>query len=437
MERSTPAVIHRNLVLFLLAGLAVVASINPPLGFLGSEFGDSAPPLWGPLQTIRSNNRWICVFLSGGLLVLTFALLRGGKGRWPAGLAALLFVHILIFAKNGYADLFGSIPLLAGFVLASSAVALVATRVATDASPVGRIWTPLVWASFGFLAVNLLQFRMGPEATMVVGGRFHGVTSNPQMYALSTAIIAPSLLFDYTRTKPTFPRWLTLLAFCVLAYFVYLSGSRLSVLLTTVSVLMFYRLRILKLAMFVVPAVIIATIWISGGEKVLLVNEPLDSRGESARILSLEDTRSHVWIALVEKIFEFPISGEPIPEGARVGFGENSYLAAGAALGLPGLIGVLVFAGWLIAQVIAMMRLEGRLGWRPELALPVAILSTSLLAGFFEAVFLGIFTFPIITVLYCAFASHALLGRFAASESPSATLRKVSALWQQPKAAAR
>jgi hypothetical protein len=63
------------------------------------------------------------------------------------------------------------------------------------------------------------------------------------------------------------------------------------------------------------------------------------------------------------------------------------------------------------------MKMERRIGWRPEVALPIAILSTCLLGGFFEAFLLGIFTLPLTALLYTLFVSEAMI-REASVVSP-------------------
>ena len=140
---------------------------------------------------------------------------------------------------------------------------------------------------------------------------------------------------------------------------------------------------------------------------------PID---DNSRIFSTENTRSYVWKSQLEQMAEHPLLGNPLNPGGRVEFGENSYFAAGAGVGFFGFLLAIAIAGWAINRIWALAQIERTMGWRPELALPVAIISSCLVGSFFEAVLLGIFTFPLICMLYTIFASDVLIRRFEMSQ---------------------
>lgn len=164
---------------------------------------------------------------------------------------------------------------------------------------------------------------------------------------------------------------------------------------------MYYRTKVRKFANFAIPALLLLMLY-------MMYNEQLPIAGDS-HITSLENTRSQVWEIQVQAIVKHPLFGQPLGFGERAGFGENSYLAAGSTLGVSGLL-LALGVGFLIGQtILSLIRLERRVGWRPDLALPIAVLSSCLLGSFFEAFLLGIFTFPLAAFLYTEFVSEEML----------------------------
>jgi hypothetical protein len=384
----------------LFASLVIAAAINAPP--TSPEAVDHYS-FWGPFQKISDENRWICSGLALWLIAICFST-RFQRSHSGWGRVALLLVglHLLIFAKNFLAIGPSALFFLIGLVLSLESTQLVAWRMRLNANPaLYNYWWPIVLASVGFLALNMIQYGINPAATMQVSDRFHGLTSNPQMYALTTAIMVPALLFQYTRDKRVIPRLIILSTFLVLVFFALRSGSRLSLLLSTVSILMYYRTRVRHLLTFAIPVAILALI--------LLLNDkglPLDS---SSHLKSTDNTRSDVWSIQVQEILSHPLFGQPLMPGERLGFGENSYLASGATLGLAGLSLALGLAFTVILQVWALMNLEAKFGWSPQTALPIAILSTCLIGAFFEAFLLGIFTFPLMAMLYTSFIADTMI----------------------------
>lgn len=388
---------------FFFAVFIITTAVTPPPG-LNEE---NLIPLWGPLERIRADNRWICTAFASGLIAM--CLNHGSRfaARGSGSLVILLLaLHSLILVKNVAAVGLVALFYFTGLIVMISATRLVAGKTVADQPP-GKTdcWKPLVVASFGFLAANLLQYLINPAATMVVSNRFSGITCNPQMYALATAVLVPALLFQYANDHRLVSRAIVLFAFFVLVFFVVLSGSRLSLLLSAFSVLMFYRAKLAQLAKFALPVVLLAVLFLMFGE-----NLPLDPE---SRIASTTNTRSDVWQRQVDGILAHPIFGQQLEAGQRLGFGENSYLAAGVAVGLPGLFLVLGVAFLILRQLLSLMQLEHRLGWRPELALPIAVLSACLLGAFFEAFLLGIFTLPLTALLYTVFISEAMIQRLS------------------------
>jgi len=397
----------------LLAVLATVASIMPPPGYMPSDL----IPLWGPFEYIRSNNRWICCGFSGLLVILSMLSQRRlGMASIPIGAWLLVGLHLLIFLKNLSGDPTQVGLLLLAFVVMLGATTLIASGWASEAKPISRVWMPLSAASLGFLAVNAIQYRINPEATMLIGDRFSGTTSNPQMFSLAIAIIAPILLYQFTKTGNASRKVAILAACLMLGFFIILTGSRLALLLTLFSSLVFFRQKILGLTAFLIPLIAATTLWTSWVQEI-----HLDS---TERIFSTDNTRGMVWQSQLESLIANPLWGVPLGASGRVGFGENSYLAAGVGLGIAGLLLVLAFTAWVVQRIWTLVQIESKTGWNPELALPIAILSSCLVAAFFEAVLLGVFTFPLITMLYTATASEVVVKRFEKAASKQARRRQ-------------
>ena len=399
----------------LLATLVVVAAICPP----NVAEWETLIPLWGPLEHIRSNNRWICSGLV--ILLILLAMSRGVGGFTQGGwklIIPLAGLHGLVFAKNFGAVREQAFYFLGGAILLMMATALTAGMMKERArqATAKPAWWPLVLAAFGFIGINLIQYRLGPDATMLVSNRFSGVTSNPQMYALSLAIIVPALLYQYTSDRRLWSRALVLAAFLAALYMALLSGSRLSLLLSGLAVLFYFRAKIMQLAIFLIPAVIAAMFWLHYHEAI-----PTDP---DSHITSLENTRSQVWSDQLALITQHPLFGKPLAPGERMGFGENSYLAAGATLGVPGLLLIGAFAFFLAGLIVRLIRLEQVKGWKPELALPIAVLATCLVGAFFEAFLMGVYTLPLTALLYTAFTTELFLTPWSGVRPPGSKRSK-------------
>ncbi len=79
--------------------------------------------------------------------------------------------------------------------------------------------------------ITLLQYRINASAMSIVGGRFHGLTSNPQMFVISLAPFFPVAYFTYSQSKSPWVRLLSVGATLLSLYWCYLTGSRLSLVL--------------------------------------------------------------------------------------------------------------------------------------------------------------------------------------------------------------
>ena len=391
--------------LFFLGLLAVVASIiKPPV-----EITHYPVSLWFPLEYIANNNRWICIGIC--LIIL---ITSAGKVKFTlSGFVSLAGLQFLFFLKNYDAIYLKSILLFVGFLLMLLATKATASQALRGIEKKNGLWVPVKLASFAFIIINVLQYYINPVATMLVGERYHGITSNPLMFALSASIIIPTLLYQYKIAAKKF-KWIYIISFISMAYFIYLSGSRLGLLLVFFSVSMFYRSKFISTMNFIIPLLLVLALWTSFSENVFI--------SKNARIFSTESNRVQVWANQVDLVWENPLWGVDLGSGERLGFGENSYLSAGVAVGISGIFLIILFAFKIVAKLKKLLACERVVGWQPETSLAISILATSFVAAFFEAFFLGIFTFPLILLIYAMAISDGLVSRALYENNQNANL---------------
>lgn len=385
--------------------IAAAAVVKPPQMLIAETFG-GAPTFWGPLETLANNNRGICA-----ALCLIITVICGPRLPLVGLLGISAFLHMQIFIKNFYyeaPDAF-SVFMAALIVLTTCASYAVssAQRAASLADARNALSTPLIVASIVFTCANLAQFFLGREATMAVGGRFSGITSNPQMFTLCLSIIVPTMLYVY-HAMSGWRRLLPVVLLPIFIYFAVLTGSRLAILVLCTSILLFYRTRLGKLSAAIVPIVAVGIIASYFGT--------IDFDFSESRSFTVENTRDEVWSVMLYDFVEHPLLGKPLDQGERLGFGENSFLTAGAGLGLVGFATVLIFALFLINSMRRLLVLERSLGWAPELSLCFSVIGSTLVGSFFEAVLLGIFTMPLIAALHVALWASTVVERVRSNE---------------------
>jgi hypothetical protein len=127
----------------------------------------------------------------------------------------------------------------------------------------------------------------------------------------------------------------------------------------------------------------------------------------SSRFISTDNTRVDVWNALLRGFMQNPLFGIPL-QGDRMGYGENSWLSAGANLGLIGFIPMMM-AGWESSKLIWQLN---RLGNRNphyffQSSAVIAGLGSMLVGSCFEAFLLGNITFSLL-----AFLTYLLMGAY-------------------------
>ncbi len=131
------------------------------------------------------------------------------------------------------------------------------------------------------------------------------------------------------------------------------------------------------------------------------------------------DTRSHVWNALYDDFTGHLLLGRM--EGAESGVGENSYLSAGARLGLLGLIPLLIFVVVVIVNCAKVLRIRSGLGEYTMLAdLVVAGFFSLLLGAMFEGYLMGTLSIEIFAIyIYAPIAAFLIDAGHVALADPS------------------
>jgi hypothetical protein len=377
----------RSLAALVTMGLLIGISsiVKQPPSYAGIE----PLPFWGPFEFLADYSREIGTLL--GALVLVWVGPSMTVLSKTSFILGLLLTHVTIFLKNTYSGAPDSTLLFFVFLLLLISISSLAGNMRRSSAGF-HASIPLILGSLFFMGITIWQFLINPLAMLQPGGgeRFSGMTSNPQMFSLCLSIVIPTMLFLYYRF-PSY-RFVALIFLPFAVFFAYLTGSRLAILITVLSVLLFYRSKIGRFFILLLPTILLAMIFFSGSE--------VDTQSQTDRYLSFENTREHVWVAQLSRFFENPLTGRPLPQGSRVGFSENSYLASGDSLGIVGVISLGIIVAFLIGRLRLMLRMERSHGWQPETALVASIIGTTMVGGIFEAVFYGIFTMPLIALVY-------------------------------------
>jgi hypothetical protein len=128
---------------------------------------------------------------------------------------------------------------------------------------------------------------------------------------------------------------------------------------------------------------------------------------DTRRLASTENTRSHVWRAQWRGFVNNPIFGTPL-WGGRMGFGENSWLAVAASLGIIGFVPMLIMGGLLLSMcqdLYFRWKVKRDLKYQVVLATLLCLLAGSIL----EAYLLATLSFPLFVLLFFTSAGDFLL----------------------------
>jgi hypothetical protein len=260
-----------------------------------------------------------------------------------------------------------------------------------------------------FVVLNLYQFVLNRQAITFTQGRFLGTTGNPQHAGVLLAALIPCLMFTIQSSAGRrFTKYLWMALLLAVMYFLVLSGSRTGLIMGAVSILLFYRnngsawFRIIG----VIALLAAITIPFLQPESLSSSSTGIDAN-VSDRFSSTSNTREGVWGGMWNSFMDNMLFGAPL-QSERMGYGENSWLAVAANLGLMGFIPMLLM-GWESLKLIGQLY---RLGERQpyyffQSSTIIAGLGSMLIGSCFEAFLLGNITFSML-----AFLMYLLMGGY-------------------------
>ena len=405
-------------IVYLLIGCCLFCA---SLASYTDEFITS-PPLFGPLELLRSVGRPLTI----GLLMLVFVLAlsipkQHGKIKIPLPLFGLIIVQYLIMIKSIY---YGTLafPIFYFFLFLLIIFTLcrgIGSRIESWKN-FDQVAGAIALAGGIFVWINSFQGLVGRDAIVFIQGRFSGTTGNPNHAAVFLATVFPALLYAITKSKKGYTIfWITttLLAF----YWLLISGSRTGLFMAVMSFLLFFSHKMLYFSVRIIGWGLALSLFFyvfPGLVEFSDVTEIVGWDGMAERLNRQSDggldTRAEIWQIQLRSFNEYPIFGLPV-KGDRIIFGENSWLGVAAQFGWIGLIPMLFFGIGLIHKMILLWKTRiYNKGKANELSLCFAGLVSLLTGSFSEAYLLGNLSFPVMSMilyLLLANASFVLLAK--------------------------
>lgn len=378
---------YRRAGWFLFALCCFAAS----LGEIQNEYILQAPPLVFPLEQIRSAGRPLTALF---LVMLLVAGLQSHNAqrrlRLPPPVKYILLVQAAIVLKTLY---YGSISFaLLTLVTVGSVVLIVylgpSRWLQTDQDFTLATWS-VAMVGVVFLAVNLYQALYDIYPITFFHNRFLGTTGNPQHAGTLLAAIIPCLLFTVESQRGVSRRkllWTIVLGLTIFALL--FTGSRTGLLMLLTTLVLFYRYRFGRLVQVSLAVFILAVILLIIAPQSTQVDQIVSSLQD--HYSSLQNTREVVWNSLWRSFWQHPILGVPLLGDRLFGYGESSWFGAAAALGLAGLIPLVLFGVESVRMILQLYHHSLR---RPEhffqCSAVMAGLCTLMVGSVFEAYLLG------------------------------------------------
>lgn len=364
------------------------------------EFILEPPPLVFPLQQLREFGRPITIILLGMLLLITFAKRHSWRRQVlasPIKYLVLVQLAVLIKMLSGGDLLFA---VLAGTVFALVVYVVIAGPaqwVYNDQSfqyGVGSI----ALVGLIFIGLNGYQAMIDIYPITFSHGRLLGTTGNSQHAAVLLSATIPCFLFLIENERKNTLRLLKLIVLSLVGIALVMTGSRTGMCMAFTTILFFYRNKgksFLTTAFLLILISALALMLIGQDGAIL----GADQTRVSARLLSTENTRQLVWKAMWRAFSENPLFGLPV-RGERLGYGESSWLAAGAGLGLVGFLPLLLF-GIECLKVMKQLATVGRV--QPQYSAHCNAVTSGLgcllVGSFFEPFLLGNLSFALFALL--------------------------------------
>jgi hypothetical protein len=405
---------RRRLHWFLLALCGFSASLSK----FSDEFIKEPPPLIFPLQQLREAGRPLTIVFLGLLLLLAFKTRKGWRHHiTPKPIFYLVLVQVIISLKTlAYGSL--TFALLSALTFGSLILMVIlgpSRWLQDDRNFQLGVWS-VAMVGVIFAIANSYQAAIDLHPITFVHGWFLGTTGNPQHAATLLTATIPCFLFLLTKPEqPAWAKWFWALSLGVITLGLIMTASRTGVLMAIASLLIFYRHRkrlLLRLGLILgLPLVITFSFLDQGNSGLLLPN----------KLSSLDNTREIVWQALWQQFLNNPIAGGPLL-GDRLGYGESSWLSAGATLGLLGLVPLVMFGIECLRMIQQLNHLSTKNpGYYFPCSTIIAGLASLLVGSFAEAYLLGTITFSLLVLLIYLVLGNYLLEKDRAISQIQAT----------------
>jgi O-antigen ligase len=377
-----------------------------------NEFIQEAPNLVFPLEQLRQAGRPLTV----GLLALLLALALRTPATWrkshfPRPLVCLCLLQVVFLLKVLYGGdpLFGLISAVTYCSVVTVVVLGPSRWLQTDrdfAWGLGAI--ALVGAIF--LGASLYQAQFDVYPITFVQNRFLGTTGNPQHAAVLLMLTLPAWYFLLMQPQPFWQRSIWGSAVVITLYALVQTGSRTGLLGAVVGLVIFFGQR-LKVWQMVLVFMLVGAIAFGSAPGSTPTTAELPGLGGGIlpeRFVSTENTRAQVWQAQWNSFMRYPVLGAPL-RGDRLGFGENSWLAAAASAGLVGLLPLTLFAYFCLEMMVKLYRIGDHPDYRLYCSAVTAGLSSLLIGSVSEAYLLGLISFPLLALgLYLVLGQYLL-----------------------------
>lgn len=398
----------RNTAWLIFSFCAFCASLN----FYTDQWILVPPPLVFPLQQIRAAGRPLTIgFLAILILIGLSSNKQGTKIHSPKAIQYLFFVQTIVFFKNfttgdmGFALLAFITFLAILFMLKISPGYWI-----QDDENFELAVKALAMVSVIFLTLNFYQSIFDYNAISFTHGRLLGTTGNPQHAGTLLAITVPCYMFLIEKEKSwglSKGFWIFALGCNLIA--LYLTGSRTGVLMAVSSILFFYRRKPQASILFLIPIgamLFFLFSQLSGGAiEGLDVNTTVDRYDINS--IANSNTREGVWAAQWDGFTNNLLFGTPL-RSDRLGYGENSWLAVAAGLGLMGFIPLIIFGLESFSLVRKVSKIDN-----PHYVLHTDTFTSGMasifVGSFFEGFLLGNLSFPLIAMLTYLYLGNYLL----------------------------
>lgn len=386
----------RPVAWFLLTLLGFCAS----LGKFVDEWNPEPPALVFPLQQLRDAGRPLSVVLLLALLYLAVSQNSTWRSRLLAKplillcvVQALIAFKLLLYGSAAFAVL--AAGLFLGII---QMVRLGPSRWLSDETNFRLGVQSIAGVGMIFVLVNAYQAAINIYPLTFIQGRLSGTTGNAQHAAVLLSTTMPAILFWFELTQQKFMKVVLLLSLAMVSVALLMTGSRTGIIMGLSSFFLFYARdgkALFRFGIIALVAAILAMLFAGESIDAFFANQS-DVVG---RLASTENTREQVWGAMWRQFNNNILFGAPL-RGDRIGFGESSWLATAANLGLMGLIPLLCFGWFSIKMIIDLYRISKFYPAKNlHCSVVIAGLSCLLVGSFSEAFLLGNLTFALIALL--------------------------------------